>query len=141
VVHFYRNVFSHVPASKLREVSHMLKAIHVQENRATAEEKARAVADELRRQRMGRAAELVDTHASETLTYYSFPDCHWIKLRTNNPLERIMREIRRRTRVVGRFPRWPILPEPRRGQAPAYCRNPVVDPQVHEHGRAHRGQK
>ena len=84
VVHFYRNVFSHVPATKVREVSHMLKAIHAQETRATAEAKASAV--------------------RETLTYYTFPDCHWIKIRTNNPLERIMREIRRRTRVVGAFP-------------------------------------
>ena len=104
VVHFYRNVFSHVPATKVREVSHMLKAIHAQETRATAEAKASAVVDELRRQRMGRAADLVDAHVAETLTYYAFPDCHWIKLRTNNPLERIMREIRRRTRVVGAFP-------------------------------------
>ena len=71
---------------------------------ATAEAKASAVVDELRRQRMGRAADLVDTHVRETLTYYAFPDCHWIKIRTNNPLERIMREIRRRTRVVGAFP-------------------------------------
>ena len=104
VVHFYRNVFSHVPATKVREVSHMLKAIHAQETRATAEAKASAVVDELRRQRMGRAADLVDAHIAETLTYYAFPDCHWIKIRTNNPLERIMREIRRRTRVVGAFP-------------------------------------
>jgi len=104
VVHFYRNVFSHVPASKVREVGHMLKAIHAQETRGTAEAKASAVVDELRRQRMRRAADLVDAHVAETLTYYAFPDCHWIKLRTNNPLERIMREIRRRTRVVGAFP-------------------------------------
>jgi putative transposase len=93
-----------VPATKVREVSHMLKAIHAQETRATAEAKASAVVDELRRQRMGRAADLVDAHAHETLTSYAFPDCHWIKIRTNNPLERIMREIRRRTRVVGAFP-------------------------------------
>jgi transposase-like protein len=90
VVHFYRNVFSHVPVTKVREVSHMLKAIHAQETRATAETKASAVVDELRRQRMGRAAELVDAHVAETLTYYAFPDCHWIKLRTTSPLERIM---------------------------------------------------
>ena len=82
----------------------MLKAIHAQENRAAAEAKACTVIDELRRQRMGRAADLVDDHVAETLTYYSFPDSHWIKLRTNNPPERIMREIRRRTRVVGAFP-------------------------------------
>jgi DNA replication protein DnaC len=53
---------------------------------------------------MGRAAELVGAHVAETLTCYAFPDGHWIKIRTNNPLERIMREIRRRTRVVGAFP-------------------------------------
>ena len=104
VVHFYRNVFSHVPSAKVREVSHMLKAIHAQENRDTAAGKAEAVVAELRRQRMAKAADLVEQHVGETLTYYAFPDSHWIKLRTNNPLERIMREIRRRTRVVGAFP-------------------------------------
>lgn len=104
VVHFYRNVFSHVPATKVRDVSHRLKAIHAQENRTAAEAKAKAVVEELRGLRMTRAAELVEAHVGETLTYYGFPDCHWVKLRTNNPLERIMREIRRRTRVVGAFP-------------------------------------
>ena len=60
-----RNVFSHVPATKVREVSHMLKAIHAQKTRTTAEAKASAVVDELRRQRMGRAADLVDAHVAE----------------------------------------------------------------------------
>jgi transposase-like protein len=104
IVHFYRNVFSHVPSTKVREVSYMLKAIHAQENREAAAGKAEAVVAELRRQRMTKAAELVEEHIGETLTYYAFPDSHWIKLRTTNPLERIMREIRRRTRVVGAFP-------------------------------------
>nr|WP_145432944.1 transposase [Lacipirellula limnantheis] len=40
----------------------------------------------------------------ETLSYMAYPREHWIRIRTNNPLERIMREIRRRTRVVGAFP-------------------------------------
>ena len=104
MVHFYRNVFSHVPSTTVREVSHMLKAIHAQENRQAADEKAAAVISELRRQRLTRAAELVADSIGETLTFYSFPDSHWIKIRTNNPLERIMKEIRRRTRVVGAFP-------------------------------------
>ena len=59
---------------------------------------------ELRRQKMTRAAELVADSIGETLNVYAFPDSHWIKIRTNNPLERIMKEIRRRTRVVGAFP-------------------------------------
>ena len=40
----------------------------------------------------------------ETLAYYAFPSEHWRRIRTNNPLERLMKEIRRRTRVVGAFP-------------------------------------
>jgi len=104
MVHFYRNVFSHVPTTKVREVSHMLKAIHAQESREAAQDKAATVVEDLRRQKLGKAAELIETHIDETLSYYSFPDSHWLKIRTNNPLERIMKEIRRRTRVVGAFP-------------------------------------
>jgi len=53
---------------------------------------------------MTKSAELIAEGVGDTFAYYAFPDCHWIKLRTNNPLERIMHEIRRRTRVVGAFP-------------------------------------
>jgi len=104
MVHFYRNVFSHVPSTKVREVAHMLKAIHAQESRQAAQEKAQAVIAELHRQKMIRAAELIEESIDQTLTFYAFPDGHWRKIRTNNPLERIMKEIRRRTRVVGAFP-------------------------------------
>ena len=104
VVHFYRNVFSHVPTTKVREVAHMLKAIHAQENREAAAKKADEVIAKLKALRLTKAAELVETNIAETFSFYAFPDQHWIKLKTNNPLERIMREIRRRTRVVGAFP-------------------------------------
>jgi putative transposase len=88
----------------MREVSHMLKAIHAQESRQAAQDKADAVVTDPRRQKMTKAAALVEESIGETLTYYAFPDIHWRKIRTNNPLERIMKEIRRRTRVVGAFP-------------------------------------
>ena len=82
----------------------LVEAIHAQESRDAADRKARAIVDDLRTARMNTAADLVERSVSETLTYYAFPDIHWQKIRTNNPLERIMREIRRRTRVVGAFP-------------------------------------
>ncbi len=104
VVHFYRNVFSHVPSTKVREIAHMLKAIHAQESRAAAARKATEVVAALKAKKLSKAAELVESHIEETFSFYAFPDQHWIKLKTNNPLERIMREIRRRTRVVGAFP-------------------------------------
>ena len=81
VVHFYRNVFSHVPNGKVAEGARMLKSVHAQESRRTTQ-----------------------TKASETMTYYAYPSTHWRQLRTNNPLKRITREIRRRIRVVMAFP-------------------------------------
>jgi transposase-like protein len=103
-VHFYRNVFKVVPTSKAKHVAAMLKAIHAQEDRQAASDKAQAVAEKLQAMRLSAAAEIVRQGAAETLSYMSFPREHWRSLRTNNMLERIMREIRRRTRVVGAFP-------------------------------------
>lgn len=76
MVHLYRNVFSHVPSTKAREVNHMLKAIHAQENRKAAQAKADAVIADLHDKRLTRAAELIEDSIGETLTYYSFPDSH-----------------------------------------------------------------
>ena len=49
-------------------------------------------------------AKFIEESLEETLSYMDFPSEHWRKIRTNNGLERIMKEIRRRTRVVGSFP-------------------------------------
>jgi len=103
-VHFYRNVFSHVPRGKVREVAAMLKAIHAQESRAAALDKAQDVVAKLKAMKLGAAAKLVEEKIDETLTYYAFPSQHWLKIRTNNPMERLLREARRRTKVVGAFP-------------------------------------
>ena len=104
MVHFYRNVFTLVPKGKVREVAAMLKAIHAQENRQEAIRKAGSVAKKLEVMKLGKAAKLLSEGIQETLSYYDFPEEHHRRIRTNNPLERIMREIRRRTRVVGAFP-------------------------------------
>ncbi|NOY86609.1 MAG: IS256 family transposase, partial [Deltaproteobacteria bacterium] len=104
VVHYYRNVFTVVPKGKVKEVAAMLKAIHAQENRAEALAKAKNVVAKLEEMKLPKAARMVREDIDETLTYYNFPSEHWRRIRTNNPLERIMREIRRRTRVVGAFP-------------------------------------
>jgi putative transposase len=104
IVHFYRNVFSATPNRLMREVATMLKAIHAQEDRQAATEKACAVAEKLKTMKLAKAATILTEAIADTLTYMSYPREHWIRIRTNNSLERLMREIRRRTRVVGCFP-------------------------------------
>ena len=104
IVHYYRNVFSVVPKGKVKQVAAMLKAIHAQEDGAEAKKKAKAVVTKLKAMKLKKAAEMVSESIEETFTYYRFPREHWRRIRTNNPMERIMREIRRRTKVVGAFP-------------------------------------
>ena len=103
-VHFYRNVLSKVPKSKRAEVAAMLKAIHAQESLEASSEKAGRVAAKLDDMRLAAAAKCVRDGAAETLAYTRFPMRHWRRIRTNNAIERLNREIRRRTRVVGTFP-------------------------------------
>jgi hypothetical protein len=81
----------------------MIKAIYASEDAAATREKTLQVIEKLRALRSSRAAELAEATSGETLSYYGFPEEHWRRIRTNNPLERILREIRRRTRVVGAF--------------------------------------
>ncbi len=103
-VHFYRNVFSVVPRSKAKLVAKMLKAVHAQESKKAAHEKAKAVVAELKAMKLKEAAKKVEDSVEETLTYCDFPYEHWARIRTNNVIERLNREVRRRTRVVGTFP-------------------------------------
>ena len=103
-VHFYRNIMSSVPRNRLREVTMMLKAIHAQESKEAARKKAREVVEKLREMKLNAAAKKLEDGIEETLTYMDFPSQHWLKIRTNNVIERLNREIRRRTRVVGAFP-------------------------------------
>ncbi len=83
----------------------MLKAIHAQESKKSAREKARAVVAQLRSMKLKEAARKVEDGIEETLTYCDFPSEHWTRIRTNNVIERLNRETSaRRTRVVGSFP-------------------------------------
>lgn len=88
----------------MREVSLMLKAIHAQENKEAAREKAASVVAKLREMKLSAAAKKVEDGVDETLTYMDFPTEHWTRIRTNNVTERVNREIKRRTKAIGAFP-------------------------------------
>ena len=102
MVHFYRNVFSVVPRGKVKLVTAMLKAIHAQEDKVAALDKLEDVVDKLKEMKLFEAAKKVEETGLETLVYMDFPREHWRRIRTNNAMERLNREIRRRTRTVGR---------------------------------------
>ena len=80
-VHFYRNVFSVTPRSKVKLVAKMLGAIHAQENKKAAREKAKAVVEQLRFMKLKEAAKKVEDGIEETLTYCDFPSEHWTRIR------------------------------------------------------------
>ena len=103
-VHFYRNVFSATPNKHVKEVAKMLKAIHAQESKEAAKEKAELVIKRLKEMKLQTAAKKVEEGIEETLTYMNFPSRHWTKIRTNNTIERVNREIKRRTKAIGAFP-------------------------------------
>ena len=104
MVHFYRNIFSVVPRGKVKLVAAMLKAIHAQEDKTAAIEKMQNVIDKLKEMKLFEAARKVEQTGFETLVYMDFPREHWRRIRSNNAMERLNREIRRRTRAVGAFP-------------------------------------
>lgn len=92
----------------------MLKAVHAQESREASEAEAAEVADSLESMKLFAAAKVVHEGCAETLAYADLPMQHWTRIRTSNAIERLNREIRRRTRVVGTFPdgKWELGWEP-----------------------------
>lgn len=90
--------------TRRKAVACMLKAIHARKSRKACGRKAGEVADKLESMRLGAAARTVRDGFTETLAYTEFPSERRRRIRTNNGIERINREIRRRTRVVGTFP-------------------------------------
>ena len=95
-VHFFRNVFTKVPRNKFASVAVLLKATYAQEDADATLAKTRDVERKLREMKLNSAADVYAKGVRETLTYLGFPHEHWRNIRTNNILERLNREIRRR---------------------------------------------
>jgi len=103
MVHFERNILSYVPASEMSEVAEDLKAIF----KVRREKTARALAEEfvaLYGKRFPKAVSVFEAGIEDALIYLRYPGSHHARIRTTNMLERLFREVKRRTRVVGVFP-------------------------------------
>jgi transposase-like protein len=103
IVHFERNVLSHVPASSMTEIAEDLKAIFKVRREKTAHILLEEFV-ELYGGRFPKAVSIFEAGISDALTYLSYPGGHHARLRTTNMLERLFKEVKRRTRVVGVFP-------------------------------------
>jgi putative transposase len=102
-VHFMRNVLSAVPSTEMAEVASDLKEIF----KVSRESSARRLAEEFAeryRKRFVKAVEVFRRGIEDALVYMRFPSSHHIFIRSTNGLERLFREVKRRTRVVGVFP-------------------------------------
>ena len=103
MVHFMRNALALVPKGTQQMVAATIRTVLFQPDAESARATWRRVADGFR-PRWPRLAELLDTAEDEVLTYLAFPQEHWRQVWSNNPQERLNKEIKRRTDVVGIFP-------------------------------------
>jgi putative transposase len=101
--HFMRNLLTRVPKSAQSFVATMVRTIFAQPDAATVHEQHRRIVDQLAT-RFPEAAALLADAEPDLLAFTGFPKEHWRQLRSNNSLERLNKEIRRRTDVVGIFP-------------------------------------
>jgi transposase-like protein len=102
-VHFMRSLLAHVPKSQQSVVSAAVRQVFVQPDRKTAGQAWRHVADQLR-PRFRKVAALLDDAEHDVLAYMDYPEAHRSKLHSTNPIERLNKEVKRRTNVVGIFP-------------------------------------
>ncbi len=102
-IHWMRNALAHAPAKQRTAVAAMLKTIFAQENKEGAEAQGDAVADALR-EKNEKLGAFMDASRDEVLAYMSFPREHWAQIASTTPLERVNREVKRRSDVVGIFP-------------------------------------
>jgi len=102
-VHFMRNALSLVPKAAQQMVGATIRTVFAQPDARSAREQWRRVSDGFR-SRFPRLSELMDKAEEDVLAYATFPAEHWPKIWSNNPLERLNKEVKRRTNVVGIFP-------------------------------------
>ena len=102
-VHWMRNALAHAPAKQRGAVAAMLKTIFAQESKAEAVAQWDVVADALR-EKQPKLSALMDSSREDVLAYMDFPREHWPQVASTNPLERVNKEIKRRSDVVGIFP-------------------------------------
>ncbi len=102
-VHWLRNAMALVPKSAQQMVGATVRTVFTQPDAASTREQWRRVADGFR-ERFERVAQLMDETEEDVLAYLSFPHAHWRQIWSTNPLERLNRELGRRTDVVGIFP-------------------------------------
>ena len=102
-VHFARNLLALVPKSHQDMVAAVFRTIFAQPDPATVSSTWDQVRDQLG-DRFPKIAVLMDDAKAEVLSFCAFPRAHWVKIWSTNPLERLNKEIKRRSRVVGIFP-------------------------------------
>lgn len=102
-VHFVRNALATVPKSAQQMVAATIRTVFVQPDATSAREQWERVTESFRG-RFDRVAALMDEANEDVLAYLGFPQAHWKQIWSNNPLERLNKEIKRRTDVVGIFP-------------------------------------
>lgn len=102
-VHFMRNLLGYVPKNLQSMVSAAVRTIFAQPDQQAAKSQLAVVVENLRKQ-FPRAAQLLEDAEEDILAYMAFPTEHWRRLHSTNPLERLNREIGRRTEIVGIFP-------------------------------------
>ncbi len=101
--HFMRNLLTRVPKNAQSFVATMVRTVFAQPDADTVHEQHRRIVDQLET-RFPEAAALLEEVESDLLAFTAFPKEHWRQLWSNNSLERLNKEIRRRTDVVGIFP-------------------------------------
>jgi putative transposase len=102
-VHFMRNALCLVPKAAQQMVGATIRTVFAQPDARSAREQWLRVSDGFRH-RFARLSELMEEAEEDVLSYASFPQEHWQKIWSNNPLERVNKEVKRRTNVVGIFP-------------------------------------